>query len=1191
MPKAPAFNLNKAYNILFGETQTPEEYWANKRLETQELLGAKDKKSIDEVKKFVRQYCSSKKYKEIFGESDELEASPAAPLDKKIEKAFLEANNKYKYFAKEASGLDLEKFAKCYKAFKFRQIYEEGLSDDLLVEGAYKAVVLFNGDIKILDQAINTSMGARSNPHPAHDIAIKTIPELPNYQELGDSLHEWQSLIKSSKTGGTEKIIDNFQHAIALVPVFKKNGFPKNLKQLEGLVSILSYKEAVKAPEIARIFSKYNISENRFDNATKLLYASKDRKKSDLIPDVIAKHGDYYAVKLPAGDPRSLILGDITGCCQSFDGHSKMCVRDGMTLPNNGFYVYLKAKKGFDPQNIDWGNLEDSATIVGQSYAWRGKTGNIAFDSLEVKKYKQYDEFPAKELLMGLSEEIMRQDPKIERITLGKGGGTEAFKGKLSLSKSELPEKMRTGIMYGDAREQYEILISDSLKETRERAKSSGFDIELPSSEALTALKQTPKEAIEKLKQSNMLDSALIYSSLYGKSLEEVSKLSKDKISAMIEISVSEFCEYAKNTPSDIEELYDKDPQKFKKLTSDDTLECLRTGIKYDDLEKLYSEVDKDKFEALTSYGASDAYMEKYFSLSELKEMETNKIRALTSENAIICYNSPKGPNPQEIKDFNADKIKMLTSDNILKFYDSDSLPDFEDLKDFDSKNIQALTSDNAIKCYESEGMPSFKDLKGYNIYEIISLISDDAQKCYNSPKGPNFEDLKDFDGEKIQALTSYNALKNYYSDKRPNFEDLKDFDGKKIQALTSYYAFECYKNCIGPQFDELKDFDGKKIQALTSEKAYRHYKSEEGKPIDPAGKKPTYERLKALDAEKINALTADDWRNNFYKPRGVIFNEIVDFDIEKIRALTSHNAVECYNRDELAFPSFKTLKDLSPEKIKILTSNDAIKCYKERYGPSCESLASLDIENIKALISYEAKETYKTRGCPKFDQLKEFDIEKIKALTSLSARICFENGYSERRKHHPEYEDIVEFDPEKIKALTSRDAVSCYREKSNLARETWRKPTIMMPSFSELKTFDARKINALVSDDAKICYKGRRYFMPSFDDLAKFDADKITTLSSHKARGCYEYSYQCKSGYKSRYYRAGEMLPTFENLSIFYDKLGKDKFTELLNRGAECALIEKLQKAEKELPRKSHVEKLKEQRAIEQSTPKNKRF
>lgn len=1160
MPKAPAFNLNKAYNILFEETQTPEEHWAKKRLETHQLLGAKDKKSIDEVKKFVRQYCSSKKYKEIFGESEELEVFPFDPLDKKIEEAFLEANNKYKYFAKEASVLDLEKFAKCYKAFKFRQIYEEGLSDDLLVEGAYKAVVLFNGDLKILDQAINTSMGASSNPHPAHDIAIKTIPELPNYQELGDSLHEWQSLIKSSKTGGAEKVIDNFQHAKALVPVFKKKHFPKNLKQLEGLVSLLSYKEATKAPEIARIFSKYNISESRFDNATKLLYTGKDRKKSDLIPDVVARHGDYYAVKLPAGDPRSLILGDITGCCQSFDGHSKMCVKDGMILPNNGFYVYLKAKKGFDPQNIDWENLEDSATIVGQSYAWRGKTGNIAFDSLEVKKYKQYDEFPVKELLTGLSEEIMKQDPKIERITLGKGGGTEAFKGKLSLPESELPEKMRTGIMYGDAREQYEILISDSLKETRERAKSSGFEIELPSSEALTALKQTPKEAIEKLKQSNMLDSALIYSSLYDKSLEEVSKLSKDKISAMIEISVSEFCEYAKNTPADLEGLYDKDPPKFKKLTSDDTLECLRTGIKYDDLEKLYSEVDKDRFEALTSYGASDAYMEKYFSLLELKEMETNKIRALTSENAIICYNSPKGPNPQEIKDFNADKIKMLTSDNILKFYDSDSLPDFEDLKDFDSKKIQALTSDNAIKCYKSQRMPSFEDLKGCKIYEIIALISDDAQKCYNSPKGPNFEDLKDFDAE-------------------------------KIQALTSYYAFECYKNCIGPQFDELKDFDGEKIKALTSKKAYRHYKSEEGKPIDHAGKKPTYERLKALDAEKINALTADDWRNNFYKPGGVIFNEIVEFDIEKIRALTSYNAVECYYRAELAFPSFKTLKDLSPEKIKILTSNDAMKCYEGRFGPSCESLASLDIENIKALISYDAEKTYKTLGCPKFSQLKEFDLGKIKTLTSQSARICFENEYLEKRRQYPQYEDIVEYNPEKIKALTSWDAVRCYRENSNLARETWRKPTIIMPSFSELKTFDARKINALVSDDAKICYKDRRYSMPSFDDLAKFDADKITTLSSHKARGCYEYSYQSESDYKSRYYRAGEMLPTLENLSIFYDKLGKDKFTELLNRGAECNLIEKLQKAEKELPRKSHVEKLKEQRAIEQSTPKSKRF
>lgn len=104
-------------------------------------------------------------------------------------------------------------------------------------------------------------------------------------------------------------------------------------------------------------------------------------KEEDNIPDITVEisKNKYYLIKLPSDNLRNLILGQITKNCQSIDNYAENCAIDGVNLPNNGFYAFIKVKdKNFDVSNIDGDNFEKSGNkIVGQSYAYIGTDGAL----------------------------------------------------------------------------------------------------------------------------------------------------------------------------------------------------------------------------------------------------------------------------------------------------------------------------------------------------------------------------------------------------------------------------------------------------------------------------------------------------------------------------------------------------------------------------------------------------------------------------------------------------------------------------------------------------------------------------------------------------------------------------------------------------------------------------------------------
>jgi len=242
---------------------------------------------------------------------------------------------------------------------------------------------------------------------------------------------------------------------------------PENLKEAKDMAARCYYKRASENTELAKLCKEYNIPEdgdecsfNTCLDYLKSLPKKLPMKDSDNLPHpVIIGSGaaeGYCWVKLPTDDVRALILGVMTGCCQSIGGHSEQCVKDAITLPNNGLYVLLKRKDRASQSSQPHTGTGNSINytdfkIVGQSYGWISATGNLTLDSLECSR-DRVTSSETKALLTQFAETVLAENASIKRITLGVGGGTPR---DIGFSRALIPEKMRSGYQYGDSRNQY----------------------------------------------------------------------------------------------------------------------------------------------------------------------------------------------------------------------------------------------------------------------------------------------------------------------------------------------------------------------------------------------------------------------------------------------------------------------------------------------------------------------------------------------------------------------------------------------------------------------------------------------------------------------------------------------------------------------------------------------------------------
>ncbi|MEY3196806.1 MAG: hypothetical protein RLZZ59_172 [Pseudomonadota bacterium] len=467
------------------------------------LLGSAPDKDKGKLKNFLAKTCNSDALGKYLFDNFELSSeAERRSRDDNILNEFQKLTAKYGYFDAQ-NALHIGIYKRCYDICEHTARFtENNYRTGEVASRAFKMMALFSPeplqgelDTATLQTCRNIEkfMGKNVKTNtPIHDTLMHNLPEYhPSTPEF--NLPGWKGKLQEFGLG----LVRNFSDVPKIEGIIKADtslsennpdGLPHNKNSFDYLLSRAIYPRYDENPEFGKIFKSYNAPEEMFNRALDLMRdgtlkvdasgAGLSHKAEDNIPNIALKvpgKDDLYLVKLPSNDPRALILGQITNCCQSVSGDSEKCVIDGVNLPNNGFYVFLREEKGcnpsFNPNAIDWGNLEQKAKIVGQSYVWLGKDGALTLDSLEVLGSFR-DKINVKDTMEALGKELSQKHQEIPRITLGMGGGTGDVLGAPinkdhGLQEAPSPESMKEGYMYGDSKEQYEVYVSESTEAAR----------------------------------------------------------------------------------------------------------------------------------------------------------------------------------------------------------------------------------------------------------------------------------------------------------------------------------------------------------------------------------------------------------------------------------------------------------------------------------------------------------------------------------------------------------------------------------------------------------------------------------------------------------------------------------------------------------------------------------------------------
>jgi hypothetical protein len=317
-------------------------------------------------------------------------------------------------------------------------------------------------------------------------------------------------------------------------------------------------------------------------------------------------------------------------------------------------------------------------------------------------------------------------------------------------------------------------------------------------------------------------------------------------------------------------------PQKLKQILLSIDENCIQVSFgSYQRAYRILHQSLQYMFELLTSYNAKNAYSAGV-RVSELKDLEIEKVRALISNNALYVYLA--GIRISELKDLEIEKINALISDNAPNAYRAGIK--VSDLKDLDTDKIKVLISNNAVNAYLA-GI-KISDLKDLEIEKINALISDNAPDAYRA--GVKVSDLKDLDTDRINELVSYRATVVYSMGLKVS--DLKDLDLDKLWTLLSGIAIEAY-HTGKITVKDVKDLDTDTIKLLTSKKALEIYKEWDRKAHE-------FDKLSAKDTILIQRLSDNIGKELFKEGATDDRKE----DVERIRLTLSEaiNNIKRYN-------------------------------------------------------------------------------------------------------------------------------------------------------------------------------------------------------------------------------------------------------------------------------------------------------
>ncbi|MCC8371960.1 MAG: hypothetical protein LN568_04380 [Rickettsia endosymbiont of Pseudomimeciton antennatum] len=316
----------------------------------------------------------------------------------------------------------------------------------------------------------------------------------------------------------------------------------------------------------------------------------------------------------------------------------------------------LKNKNGYkadatvfnEDRKINYQEFE----IVGQSYAFKTKAGNLTFNSWENLRYaaiasdKVGDDHIAAQMLKKACNEIIINNCDISRITIGTDGGART------------PEELRQNIvLYNEV----PYLYVDHLNTSKQIVIAQSpqlIDIQNELKEKAPNIEIMSIKHGEKLKH-------LLEQPEFAASFNEMLSNNKQLLQVILTYSVIEDLKLTSFQGF-------SDPKIINLLTSPNALKVYDFGVKIDQLKDL----EVKKIIPLISFNARMAY-KAGITFDQLKDLEIEQIKAFFS---IINNLLDRFCSDDELKKILPDKIKDLTH-HTSEEYDSD----FFDLQDIDS--------------------------------------------------------------------------------------------------------------------------------------------------------------------------------------------------------------------------------------------------------------------------------------------------------------------------------------------------------------------------------------------------------------------------------------------------------------------------------------------------------------------------
>lgn len=309
---------------------------------------------------------------------------------------------------------------------------------EMAAQTAYKLAVLFANREEV-ERYLARAVAQAAPQHSDKPIKRACEFKVP-LRGMWDGVYWKRMILKFGRNAGCF-----LEHAPEIEDYCAEKGLklPENVAGLRAVAARVIYKRADENPEFAELALDYGLSRALFEKGLGVLA---EAKKEDRMPDitidgVLLGLDNYYMQKLPANDPRGLVLGHLTNNCQYLGGNGEYAAVLGMTSPDSGFYVWKQKSKGkMTPQD----------RIVAQSWAWRAADGkSVVFDSFE-RLAPAYNDL-ARPFLEQYAYDLKKAGA-LTRVFLGAGGMTPQDTG---LSKTTRPQKPLVPFALEDSKQQY----------------------------------------------------------------------------------------------------------------------------------------------------------------------------------------------------------------------------------------------------------------------------------------------------------------------------------------------------------------------------------------------------------------------------------------------------------------------------------------------------------------------------------------------------------------------------------------------------------------------------------------------------------------------------------------------------------------------------------------------------------------